>query len=475
VHLIKRIGEISKFLMFTLIACSFFLTVPPNAGSDELWSARVAWFLYENPKTLFYKSEISTYEFPGSLTIPNEQIGEGITHPCFFEKNLVPSSCQTLQDDQSVGIGQFDRVFRSAPFYFLVGWAMHLSPILNSYWSGKLAALLMNCMLLFLSMLLLKRSGLNTDKIVQSFTISALPILTFSLGTISPLAFEVSCAYFFMCVLYYCLTKMQNLGYIQYSSALISFSALLLSLSRPLGAIWGLMILLFMSIMLFRHKLIIINASTFLLLGLLIQTQIDNYTFRFGNGNRYYIKPSLEFYFEESVRVVLNSGNWIKQIFGLWTYASAPELPAIFMLISFVSIIFLFYWEMLSSASRTAFSMLTIIGIFGVPFLFSLLFAHQWPMWWSGRYQMVLLLPLVFLLATRITQNRRTILYFVSVFVSVVYLVIVFARFNWGLYPNGTPVMVNNPSFSLTISIAWALLTTTWLLFCIRLASKNRV
>jgi len=278
-----------------------------------------------------------------------------------------------------------------------------------------------------------------------------------------------------MSVLYYCLKKIQNFGYLHYSSALLSFSAVLLSLSRPLGAIWGLMILLFMSIMLSRHKLIIINASTFLLLGLLIQTQIDNYTFRFGNGNQYSISPNLEFYFEESIRVVLNSGNWIKQIFGLWTYAGAPELPAIFMLVSFVLTIFIFYWEILSSAKRTALSMLTFIGMFGVPFLFSLLFAHQWPMWWSGRYQMPLLLPLVFLLTTRITQNRRTILYFTSVFVSVVYLVVVFARFNWGLYPNGTPVMINKPSFSPTISITWALLTTTWLLFCIRLTSKNKV
>ena len=473
--MISKIRDISKILMFTLIACSFFLIVPPNAGSDELWSARVAWFLYENPKTLFSKSEISTYEFPGSLTIPNEKIGEGIPYPCFFENNLVPSSCQILQDDKNVSVGQFDRVFRSAPFYFFVGWAMHVSPIYNSYWSGKLAALLINCVLLFLSMLLMKRSGLHTDKIVQSFTISALPILTFSLGTISPIAFEVSCAYLFMSVLYYCLKKIQNFRYLHYSSALLSFSALLLSLSRPLGAIWGLMILLFMSIMLSRHKLIIINASTFLLLGLLIQTQIDNYTFRFGNGNQYLISPNLEFYFEESIRVVLNSGNWIKQIFGLWTYAGAPELPAIFMLVSFVSTIFIFYWEILSSAKRTALSMLTFIGMFGVPFLFSLLFAHQWPMWWSGRYQMPLLFPLLFLLTTRIAQNRRTILYFTSVFVSVVYLVVVFARFNWGLYPNGTPVMINKPSFSPTISITWALLTTTWLLFCIRLTSKNKV
>lgn len=472
--MISKIRDISKILMFTLLACAFFLVVPPNAGSDELWSARVAWFLYENPKTLFSKSQISTYVFPGSLTQPSEQIGEGMLYPCFFEKNLVPSSCQILQDDQNIGVGQFDRVFRSAPFYFLVGWVMHVSPIYNSYWSGKFAALLINCMLLFLSMLLMKQSGLQTDKIVQSFTISALPILTFSLGTISPIAFEVCCAYLFMSVLYYCLKKIQNFRYLHYSSALLSFSALLLSLSRPLGAIWGLMILFFMSIMLYRHKLIIIISSTFLLLGLLIQTQIDNYTFRFGNGDRYSISPDLEFYFEESIRVVLNSGNWIKQIFGLWTYAGAPELPAIFMIISLASVSFLFYWEFVSSARRAALNTLTMIGMFGVPFLFSLLFAHQWPMWWSGRYQIPFLLPLVFLLATRITPNRRILLYVASVFVSVVYLVIVFARFNWGLYPNGTPVMMNNPSFSLMISATWALLTTTWLILCIRLVGKTR-
>lgn len=473
--MISKLSDISKLLMFPLIACSFFLIVPPNAGTDELWSARVAWFLYENPETLFSKSEISTYEFPGSLTIPNEQIGEGIPYPCFFENNLIPSSCQILQDDKNVGVGQFDRVFRSAPFYFFVGWAMHVSPIYNSYWSGKLAALFLNCVLLFLSMLIMKRSGLHTDKIVQSFTISALPILTFSLGTISPIAFEVSCAYLFMSMLYYCLKKVQDFRYLHYSSVLLSLSALLLSLSRPLGGIWGLMILLFMSIMLSRHKLIIINASIFLLLGLLIQTRIDNYTFRFGNGNRYSITPNLEFYIEESIRVVLNSGNWIKQIFGLWTYAGAPELPTVFMLISFVSFIFIFYWEILFSTRKTAVITLMIIGFFGVPILFSLLFAHQWPMWWSGRYEMPLLLPLVFLITTRITQNRRAILYFTSVFVSVVYLVVVFARFNWGLYPNGTPVMINKPSFSPTLSMTWALLTTIWLLFCIRLASKNRV
>jgi len=426
------------------ISTSFFLIVPPNANSDELWSARAAWFLYENPKILFEDSKIVTYEFPGSLSIPGEVLGRGIPHPCFFEKVHLPASCQAIRSDDYSFVGQFDRVFRSAPFYFAVGFGMKSGVLDNAYLSGKLTALLLNLSILTVSILLLRKI-FNNIQLVLSLGISALPIYVFSLNGISPISFEISCGFLFVAALIRCSNEP---NYWNYSVCLGSI--LLLGAARPLGAVWGMLLLISISLLVrttrFLRNIVVVGSA----ISLFFQSQIDNYTFRFGDGNRYRINATPEFYIEELIRVIINSGNWVRQIFGMWTFAGSVELPFLFLMLSVFSsflVVSRYFHRRLLSATRFIL-IVVLMPVFAVPLLFSLLWANQWPMWWSGRYGLPYILPMLFVLALNLKLPDLILPSIFSLTILFVAVIFNWARFNWGLYPNSTPIIQNTQAFS---------------------------
>jgi hypothetical protein len=472
--MLKRIIGTLPYCGFFFLAAAFFLIIPPNSGSDELWSARAAWYLSENPRDLFQKSEIVSYEFPGSLVMPNEKIGQSIPYPCFFEKVETPSGCQILSEDSNSKVAQFDRVFRSAPFYFVVGKFMQVSPFGSVYWSGKIAALILNMILIALSLILMTKASEDRSSNYLAFMVSALPIFYFSLGAISPIGFEISCSYLFLSTMLFFLKEHRS-NYKQYFALFLVFtSGMLLALSRPLGGIWGILLLLLVSRLARTSRSLVQVSLVSTSLGLLIQTRIDNATWRFGNGDTYKVEASLEFYLEETVRVFLNMGNWFRQIFGLWTFGAAPELPLLFTFVSLTSIVFIVYWVSVQLSNKWKISSIFLFGVVLVPFMFSILFSTNWPMWWSGRYQLPFLLPAIYLLATRISYERQKVLFAISAFTSFIYILTLFARFNWGLYGNGTPVMQNNSSFSLATIVTWLLFTTLWIFSCLILLRREK-
>jgi hypothetical protein len=447
---------------FFLIASSFFLIIPPNAGSDELWTARSSWYLIENPSHLFLKSNIISYKFPGSLSIQGETIGEGIPYPCFFEKVSLPSSCQSLLSDTSQVTAQFDRVFRSPIFNYFVGMGMKVNILNNVYWSGKLSAFILNMLLIFYTIRILKVSVFSENFLLQSLSIASLPLLMYSLGNISPISFEICCGFLFVAILLSTSDFAEEIP-IKQKLLLIS-SGLLLALSRPLGAFWGVALILFLANFM-KMRWSVLKYSIFaLLLGLIVHTQIDNSSWRFGNGERYEVDTNLGFYAEEVVRVLINSGNWIRQIYAVWTFGAAPELPIALFLVSFGISAFLVYWTCVDSANKLKIFLSLMFGALVLPFLFSVAFSGQWPMWWSGRYQMPFLLPAIFIMAIFLNPRRRRILCFISLVPLMYYSLLVFSRFNWGLYDNGTPIVINGMNFSSIVVTLWLTLTLFWLL-----------
>ena len=470
--MIRYLSFVARY-SFIFFAVSLFLIIPPNAGSDELWSARSAWYLVENPGQLFQKSQIINYSFPGSLSMESEIPGQGIPYPCFFENDSTPSSCQELLEDDIFQKGQLDRVFRSPLFYFFVGFGMKIDVLDNIYWSGKLFAFLINLFILMLGYRLLQKLEQNSLRNFQAFAMSLLPIYFFSITTISPISFEISCAFLFVSSILHANSGTSEFGNKRARFIFVGFTSLLLALSRPIGGIWG-MLLLATVFTLTKPNLRVIRFSIFsLLVGLLIQTRIDNSSWRFGNGEKYNIDPSLQFYLEESVRVAVNIGNWSRQVFGLWTFGAAPELPSILTLTSFSIFSFLIYWFYVQNQSRKVFLSFFLFATLIVPYLFSLVFAAQWPMWWSGRYQLPYLLPCAYLLSLQLTLSRLRLLYVLSILVLTLSYIVIFSRFNWGLYANGTPVLQNGTGFSISQILLSITCFFSWLFLSIFMYKDN--
>jgi hypothetical protein len=324
----------------------------------------------------------------------------------------------------------------------------------------------MNLFVLVMGYILMQRLERFPLRNIQGLSISLLPVYFFSMTTISPISFEIGCAFLFVSSVLYVKSKIDLNRNAILPYIFVGFTSLLLALSRPIGGIWGLL-LLAMITTLSKINLKVIGFSLFsLIIGLLIQTRIDNSSWRFGNGEKYNIDPNLEFYLEEIVRVAVNIGNWSRQIFGLWTFGAAPELPSILFLTSFLIFVFLVYWFFVQTQSRKIVLSLFLFATLVVPLLFSLMFAAQWPMWWSGRYQLPFLLPCAYLLALRLNLSRLRLLYTLSIALMTLSYIVIFSRFNWGLHANGTPVIQNGIGFStnqivlsLTCFLSWLFLS----------------
>lgn len=426
----------------------YFVYVPANAGPDELWSARASWYLWEHPETAFNKSQITTYRFPGSLTMPGEKVGGLLPYPCYYtqaEVSIVPSSCQKLSPDSVTKEVSFDRVFRSLPFYFAVGGGMHLNYFKNVYMSGKLTALLCNFLLLIFSTYFIVKSGIGFYRVGTLLAFTLLPSYFFLVGGLSPIAWEITSAIFFLCSLLYFSSLGDRVSFPKL--ILVFLISLNLSLARPLGAVWGIAILfIFMKLFSLIRPYWGTAVSAFLL-GVMAQLQIDNSSWRFSDGTSYKVKASLAFYIEEFIRIVINSGDWLRQAYGLWGLGTAPTIPLIFVLVYL-----LIHARLILSISHRANRRLITLSLLGccwvLPVLIALIFSSKWPMWWSGRYQLPIFSAIMLILILH-TPSRITNLFALPLTIlHSVFFAFIFFRYKTGLYSNNTPVMVNGLSIS---------------------------
>lgn len=236
--------------------------------------------------------------------------------------------------------------------------------------------------------------------------------------------------------------------------------------ARPLAPIWACLILalfsqIFGKIPLLKIYIALIFATMF------IQSQIDNSSWRFGTGDVYEIDKNIEFYFEETVRTLLNMGKWFYQILGVYQIGSSIELPLIFLLFYFVFLSHFFYKTLGSFHDSKTIYLILFVGIFIAPFVISIVFSGNWPGWWSGRYGMPFFCAAVLLIACKTVQiNNRGLFLFTS-FLVVLSSVLNFLRWNFGLFPTYTPIISNGWSINIGISFIYflTLILYIWSIF----------
>ena len=433
--------------IFTL-SVAYLAIVPPNAGPDEIVHARSSWYLAENPSKIFSKEFIVTSELPGELRIL-DTTHEFDNTACFTQRNEVPPSCQNLEV-QEEGIERYYIFYHSIPYYLFVGISQHASRnYLDAYTSAKLASFTLCWLILLFALTRIRIKLIGSNLTLLFFLISSSSI--FLLTVVNPSSFEiVSALYFASSIL--CIRD----NYCKTSLAHFFLSATLLTLSRPLGFVWLMCIILFYQTIASKgprtdhaNKAF---AKSVLPLAVLFVTQI--WLGHDWPSPLRYEKANLEFYIEESIREFNESGHWYAHFFGVLG-AGELKLPVLFVYFNILATLLLIK----QSASvemrvRRRQYFVISLSLFFVPAAIQLINSAAWPVWWQGRYLIPVFVGLILLHICSSERNLHgQIPYFKSIAVlgvaSHAYMAILtFARFNWGLYPTSTPVIANGWSMS---------------------------
>lgn len=437
----KTRNLILTFLAILSASLSFFIVSPANSGSDENWSAKASWYLSENPSHIFLKSEITTYLFPKELIIYDKDKINQTSYPCWWGKNNVQSNCQNLGSSDELVESNFDRVFRSAPYMLIIGAGMHINFWQNHYETGRLINFMLLNFIILLTLININKSKFNLS--LPFLLISLVPTFYLFPSAISPIGLEISLALLLTSLLLRLESSVNN-RFLNFEICLVIF---FLGLSRPLAPVWTILILGFYKLLYGKVTRIKLYAIP-ILLAAGFQSQIDNGTWRFNDGNSYYIKKTFSFYYEELIRDFFKIGDWIWQSIGLFQIGSSTEIPLIFLLIYVV-----FFSNSLTNQIKLfekppRVLIYFLFGYFVIPLFIELAKSADWPGWWSGRYQMPFLCSSILLIFVRIYNEKNYILLLINSGIIFLASILNFSRYNWGLYPTYTPIIINGSSFS---------------------------
>lgn len=429
------------FLASLMLGFAYLAIVPPNAGPDEIVHARSSWYLFENPSKIFAKEFIVTSKIPGELVIPDES-HEFDNTACFSQRADIPPTCQNLsaQPDQ---IQRFYIFYHSIPYYLLVGSVQHaLSPWLNAYESGKIASFALSWVILFVSLISLNRSLPHLALLI--FTVLLTPSCIFLFSSINPSSFEI-------CTAIYLVVTLLKLG--QKASRKLDSNFLiagaLLCVSRPLGFIWLLVFLLY-----FRVMFGFFPIKQIVLLPFLILFIVQVWLGYDWPSPVEFKNPNFEFYIEESVREFNESGHWFAHFFGILA-AGEIKIPMLFLYLNFAAILIL----IMKSASsiqlirRRQYAVICL-GVYFVPAGIQIINSPTWPVWWQGRYTLPAFIGLLMMHFSKSQWMKFRHVVFLALLTHSYLIILTFARFNWGIYPTATPIIVNGWSVS---SISFAL------------------
>lgn len=438
----------STFLSVLFATLSFYIINPANSGTDENWSAKAAWYLSENPTKVFSKSGIIDYPFPAELALDEQSHGKLLNTPCWWASIEIPRNCQNLNSIDGFKVQKFDRVFRSVPYLYMTGATMHIFNKYNVYEVARLFNFVLIMFLTFLTLVNINKSkyGSNLPTVLIAFT----PSFYYTASGVGPAGFEISMALLFASLLLRLDGEKPNLKMLSYVFATL----LLFGFARPLAPVWACLILL-LFVQLYGKILFLKFCIALIFVTMLVQTQIDNSSWRFGTGTVYEVDKNTEFYLEETIRTLLNMGKWFYQILGVYQIGSSVELPLIFLLFYFVALSQFFHNTLDSMQDSKKLYSILFVGIFLTPIAISVIFSGNWPGWWSGRYGMPFFCTAVLLLVCKTSKvNRRGLFLFTALLV-VLSSVLNFFRWNFGLFPTYTPIISNGWSINLGISLIY--------------------
>lgn len=432
-----------------LITLSYGVIMPPNAGPDEMHHARTSWYLYENPDQIFSDENFVQYVFPESLLIDlplrdskeicNPQIQSKTSH-CWKESRSDATSARSMI------------LYYSPSYYMVIGFFQHQLSFLNPVTSGRIGSFLLVALIVALSLRLLYKVVEPKKILAMSWVFT--PPVVFLATSINPSSFEISTAFLVMCILIYAKKrqhiskKMNMFGYL---------SQIIFVLSRPSSFIWLFLILLFT--FWDTPKRFQIKNYLVVLFGLLANLILNNRSWKL-NYNSTDFAPNLEFYLEEAIRMLVNSGTWIFTMFGHlgWTEIS---MPSILFVLNITIFSYLLACDFVNQSSSRRLILFLIFGSLVVPFFIALPYSGNWPMWWSGRYSLPYFVAIM-TFAISFTSRAILPLYFLGTFNLFVMLIITFWRYNWGLYSTNTPIIANSIQLPTERIIVFVILASAW-------------
>jgi uncharacterized membrane protein len=190
---------LSTFFSIFFATLSFYIINPANSGTDENWSAKVAWYLSENPTKVFSKSGIINYPFPAELALDEQSHGKSFNTPCWWGSAEVPSNCQNLNSIDGFKEQKFDRVFRSVPYLYITGVTMHIFKNYNVYEVARLFNFALIMFLTFLTLVNVNKSKYGSS--LPSVIIALTPSFYYTASGLGPTGFEISMALLFASLL----------------------------------------------------------------------------------------------------------------------------------------------------------------------------------------------------------------------------------------------------------------------------------
>lgn len=452
-------------LYFIFITAAFAVITPPNGGPDELHHARSAWYLFENPEKIFDNQNFVEYPFPKSLLI--DQDSEKGLKPCLPQSQATTLHCWNSPENKWAEARAMI-LYYSPLYYITIGFFQHLSVFDNPVQDGRLGNQILVLALVGAAFYLLQRS-LNSKSMLSLCWVLTPPVV-FLGSVISPSSFEIASL---LLVLSYVISIRKNTFVDRDFYPVLLLSQIVCVMSRPISFIW----LLLAMLLICRPttlRFALIHGVIPVAIGLMVNLSLNNRSWSLNPNSKFSV--SSEFYIEETIRVILNSGNWIFTIIGHlgWTEISMP-LILIFMNISVVVYVYTRYW--MPEYSKCQQILIFSAGIFIVPLLVSIPYAANWPMWWSGRYSLPFFVAFFTFTLKDLTSGHLT-MFRLGTLNLLVMLVLTFWRYNWGLYPTNTPIIANGVQLPMTRILLFLLITIFWVgvFFCInRKLTETRI
>jgi hypothetical protein len=436
-------------LYLVLVTTAFAVIIPPNGGPDELHHARSSWYLFENPGSIFDNQNYVTYQFPKSLLI--DQDNEKVLGACLPQSQAVTSQCWISPGNEKEE-ARVMILYYSPLYYTIIGFFQHLSILDDPVQDGRLGNQILVLILVGITLHLLKRSMSAISMLSICWILT--PPVVFLASVINPSSFEITSLLLVLaCTIF--LRRGEALDRSFFPALLMS--QILCVLSRPISFIWlFLLILLVCRPVTLRFALI--HGLIPLTLGFIVNLSLNNRSWSLAPDSR--LSVTSEFYVEETIRVILNSGTWIFTMIGHlgWTEIAMP-LILLLINISVVVHIYTKYWKPEYSKSQQL--LLLSTGIFVVPLLVSVPYAANWPMWWSGRYSLPFFVAFFTFTLKDLTSGHVAIFRLGTINLLVM-LVLTFWRYNWGLYPTNTPILANGVQLPLSRILLFAFITVVW-------------
>ena len=436
------VGQSIPFTLLTMLVFGYFFTTPQFASPDEPAQMATAW-VYTSPDTnLGFSSPTLDDKVPEILFFDPS---------CYKFNSTQDASCLPKLSDMSTKFETPPLVTNYPPlYYWVVGSGLRIGELIGSTWMlnlGRLFSLFLNLGLLFWVF-----RGRNRIATFDNWAllIGLTPMYLFLIPTINPSSWEVTTAiafvYFFSKIFLRSPRSAQNY-------VILGFLAILLTLSRPLGMVWLVLLSFFCLFFPFGQRNFapwdpktIISLLPSLILGVL-------WYFKAGGvaGN---IDPEYPYSISEWVTHGWKSleliPERIRQGYGVLGWLDTPPPAAYYFIVCTLLTVFM-YNNLRNQKKLLQFFVayaLTAILVFTA---IELYMWKYWPLIWQGRYSLALLLGIWVLFFTEPKTDsilENLIFTRILLLLSPVMLIINFFRYSYGLSPVSILSALFDPALS---------------------------